>query len=100
MSLLSELTIIVPSYNRQVYLLRLLNYWLGGGVRIIACDGTKHPISDTQLANLESNIVYVHSPIKACDIIFLLEKSELKAQGIFDELTHANEGFRAIAATH
>lgn len=63
MSLLSQLTIIVPSYNRQAYLLRSLKYWSGEEVRIIACDGTKHPISDTELANLESNIVYVHSPI-------------------------------------
>ena len=40
------------------------------------------------------------STVKACDIIFLLEKGELKAQGAFDELTQANERFRAMAATH
>jgi len=37
------------------------------------------------------------STVKACDTIFLLEKGELKAQGTFYELTHANERFRAMA---
>jgi ABC-type multidrug transport system fused ATPase/permease subunit len=40
------------------------------------------------------------STVKACDTIFLLEKGELKAQGTFDELTHANERFRAMAHLH
>lgn len=38
------------------------------------------------------------STVKACDTIFLLEKGELKAHGTFDELTQANERFRAMAA--
>ena len=38
------------------------------------------------------------STVKACDTIFLLEKGELKAQGTFDELTQANDRFRAMAA--
>ena len=37
------------------------------------------------------------STVKACDIIFLLEKGELKAQGTFEELTQANERFPAMA---
>jgi dTDP-4-amino-4,6-dideoxygalactose transaminase len=40
------------------------------------------------------------STVKACDTIFLLEKGKLKAQGTFDELTQANERFRAMAASH
>jgi ABC-type multidrug transport system fused ATPase/permease subunit len=36
----------------------------------------------------------------ACDIIFLLENGELKAQGTFNQLTQANERFRAMAANH
>ncbi|MRH79086.1 ATP-binding cassette domain-containing protein [Spiribacter sp. C176] len=39
------------------------------------------------------------STVKACDTIFLLEKGELKAQGTFDELTQADERFRAMAVT-
>jgi ABC-type multidrug transport system fused ATPase/permease subunit len=47
-------------------------------------------------------IIIAHrlSTVKACDTIFLLEKGELKAQGTFDELTHANKRFRAMAASH
>jgi ABC-type multidrug transport system fused ATPase/permease subunit len=40
------------------------------------------------------------STVKACDIIFLLDKGELRAQGTFDELTHANERFRAMVASY
>ena len=40
------------------------------------------------------------STVKACDTIFLLEKGELKAQGRFEELTHADARFRAMAANH
>jgi ATP-binding cassette, subfamily B, bacterial PglK len=40
------------------------------------------------------------STVKACDTIFLLENGELKAQGTFEELTQANEKFRAMAASH
>jgi len=40
------------------------------------------------------------STVKACDTVYLLEKGELKAQGTFDELTQANERFRAMATSH
>ena len=40
------------------------------------------------------------STVKACDTIFLLEKGELRAQGTFQELTEANEQFRAMALSH
>ena len=40
------------------------------------------------------------STVKACDTIFLLEMGELKAHGTFDQLTQANEQFRAMAASH
>jgi len=40
------------------------------------------------------------STVKACDTIFLLEKGKLRAQGTFQELTEANEQFRAMALRH
>lgn len=36
------------------------------------------------------------STVKACDIIFLLDKGELRAHGTYDELTQTNEKFRAM----
>jgi len=37
------------------------------------------------------------STVKACDIIFLLEKGEMKGQGTFEDLIEVNEQFRAMA---
>lgn len=39
------------------------------------------------------------STVRDCDRIFLLDKGELKAQGIFDELVHINDHFRAMATS-
>jgi ABC-type multidrug transport system fused ATPase/permease subunit len=36
--------------------------------------------------------------VKECDQIFLLEKGELKGQGLFEELRQANESFKNMAA--
>ena len=54
------------------------------------------------LGNQITLILIAHrlSTVKACDTIFLLEKGELKAQGTFDELTHANERFRAMTVNN
>ena len=37
------------------------------------------------------------STVKECDIIFLLEKGELKAQGTFEKLIEINDKFRENA---
>ena len=40
------------------------------------------------------------STVRQCDQIYLLAQGEVKAQGTFEELTQANERFRAMAAPH
>jgi ATP-binding cassette, subfamily B, bacterial PglK len=40
------------------------------------------------------------STVRQCDQIYLLERGEVKAQGTFEDLTQANERFRAMAASH
>jgi ATP-binding cassette, subfamily B, bacterial PglK len=40
------------------------------------------------------------STVRQCDQIYLLERGEVKAQGTFEELTQANERFRAMATSH
>jgi ABC-type multidrug transport system fused ATPase/permease subunit len=40
------------------------------------------------------------STVRQCDQIYLLEQGQVKAQGTFEELTQANERFRAMAASH
>ena len=37
------------------------------------------------------------STVKECDIIFLLEKGELRAQGTFEKLIEINDNFRENA---
>jgi len=38
------------------------------------------------------------STVRQCDLVFLLEKGEVKAQGNFEQLTQADETFRAMAS--
>ena len=54
------------------------------------------------LGHRKTIILIAHrlTTVRECDTIFLLEKGELKGQGSFDELTVANERFRAMAANH
>lgn len=40
------------------------------------------------------------STVRECDIIFLLESGQLKAQGTFDELINVDDRFRAMAQSH
>ena len=40
------------------------------------------------------------STVRQCDHIFMLEQGEVKAQGTFEELSQANEHFRAMAASN
>ena len=62
MKLLNDLTIVVPSFNRQSYLLRLLKYWSGKGPKVLAFDGSPTPIGQTAISGLSSNIKYFHQP--------------------------------------
>lgn len=55
--------------------------------------------------NLEHEITIVliaHrlSTVKACDIVFLLEKGEVKGQGTFDELKRDSPQFKAMAGAY
>jgi len=59
---LSELTLVVPSYNRQEFILRLMNYWSGSGLKLIVMDGTIIKIDPSLLNKLLDNIQYIHCP--------------------------------------
>lgn len=56
---LSQLTIVIPSFCRQEYLLRQLVYWAFSDATIITADGSPVPL-DTQLIQLISNVPNVH----------------------------------------
>lgn len=61
--LLSELTIVVPTYNRQQLLLRLMQYWSGKNVRLLIIDGSSSSIPDSKLNEFESNVEYIYNPV-------------------------------------
>jgi glycosyltransferase domain-containing protein len=63
MSLLNKLTVIIPTYNRQEYAIRTMNYYSGQGMIVHVLDGTENAIDKNLICNLESNINYHHLPI-------------------------------------
>lgn len=62
---LSKLTIIVPSYNRQYYILRQCIYWQNSGATLIIVDGSKNSLKKNYITLLENldNVTYIHSSV-------------------------------------
>jgi len=61
--MLSDLTLIIPSYNRHDYLIRNLKYWSGRGPIIYALDGSDKPLSENIIQSFGANINYLYLPI-------------------------------------
>ncbi len=62
MSALSLLSIIVPTFDRQPFAIRQMEYWKDHPVRLFVLDGTDSPISSAVLEGLPDNIEYHHLP--------------------------------------
>ena len=60
---LEDLTLVVPTYFRQPYALRLMRYWNSKGPKVIVVDGTDKPIPKCELDGLGNSILYVHNPV-------------------------------------
>ena len=67
MSLLSKLTLVIPTYNRQRYVLRNMRYWSGSVVTVHVLDGSEQPIPAEEMAGLTANVNYHHLPISIFD---------------------------------
>ncbi len=63
MSLLSKLTLVIPTYNRQPYAQRNMRYWSGREVTVHVLDGSARAIDADALAHFAPNIHYHHMPI-------------------------------------
>ena len=61
-NLLSKVTIIIPTYNRQKYALRNMLYWSNKGVTLHVLDGSVDSINDKELNDCGQNIFYHHIP--------------------------------------
>jgi glycosyltransferase domain-containing protein len=62
-NLLSKLTLVIPTYNRQSYALRNMHYWSGRGATVHVLDGSLTTISPSELIGLADNIHYHHLPV-------------------------------------
>ncbi|MEM7069998.1 MAG: TIGR00180 family glycosyltransferase [Pseudomonadota bacterium] len=60
--MLEKLTLVIPTYNRQAFALRNMNYWSNKPVTIITMDGSQKPIPESELSLMGSNISYHHAP--------------------------------------
>lgn len=60
---LSRLTLVVPTYKRQDFAIRLMDYWTDKGPEIILLDGSPEPIAPVALEKYSQNIRYFHKPI-------------------------------------
>ena len=59
---LSMLTVVVPSLNRQSYLLRQIRFWSSSSAHLVIVDGSSSPLSDRIRSAIEthSRITYRH----------------------------------------
>ena len=62
LNLLKNLTIVIPTYKRQKFITRTMQYWSGKDVAIIVIDGSKKSLDTNILNQLKTNIKYIHSP--------------------------------------
>jgi len=67
MSLLSKLTIVIPTYNRQAYALRNMQFWSGKEVTVYVMDGTARQIEEKHLSAISNNVKYYNSPLPFTD---------------------------------
>ena len=65
MSDLSNLTIIIPSYNRQPFIKRQIAFWKNTSVEVVILDGSQTGIFPDEWC--ENNIRYYHKPVSLED---------------------------------
>ena len=63
MSLLSKLSIVIPTFNRPEFLIRSISYWSDYDMTVHILDGAKVPLDDKLISGFKSNINYHHMPI-------------------------------------
>jgi glycosyltransferase domain-containing protein len=58
---LNKLTIIIPTYERQKFVLRCMKFWSGKGVTLIVLDGSKKRLDSRTVGKFKKNIKYFHN---------------------------------------
>jgi glycosyltransferase domain-containing protein len=70
MSLLSNLSIVIPTFNRQEYAIRAMHYWKNYDVKVLILDGSKDPIKQSVISSIDSNINYYFMPISLMERLY------------------------------
>lgn len=60
---LADLTLVIPTRNRQRFALRCMRFWSDFPVRLHMLDGSDHPIAYHELSSIAPNVTYHHLPI-------------------------------------
>ena len=61
--ILEKITIVIPTFKRQEYILRTMEYWSGKGAKVMVLDGTDQAIPAELLSHIEDNVRYHHMPV-------------------------------------
>lgn len=86
--LLKKLTIIIPTYKRELFSLRCAQYLAETGATIILLDGNKAALKTDILKKIDKKIRYIHSPTGYYERVLLatnLVSTEFVMMGIDDE---------------
>lgn len=70
LSLIKRLTIIIPTYQRQKFMIRSMHYWSGKGAKVIFLDGSEIGLNRDILSHMKPNVVYIHSPVGVYERVF------------------------------
>ncbi len=62
---LNELTVVIPSYGRQAFILRQIIYWMQKPVNVIFLDGSPNPLPSRLQSSIQGKleITYLHNPV-------------------------------------
>lgn len=95
---LESLTVIVPSYCRQPFLLRQIIYWLHSSAKVIILDGSPEPLNSNlqqAFAHLP-NINYISNPVNFVERLSKLRNSIVTPYVVMlgDDEFHLQKGLR------
>jgi len=71
---LSEVTLILPTYNRPYFAMRAISYWGSTNIQVVVLDGSKTSFLENQVDAFPSNVRYVHSNTSLTERILLGSK--------------------------
>ena len=110
MTNLSEVTLVIPAYNRPAYLERQIDYWSRTDIQLCILDGSAESAPQSLIERMGKNVHYQHLPIGfnerlvlACDLVqtkyvALLGDDELySVQGLEDCIETLELDSRLIA---